>query len=438
MIAPSPISGTVADIQAMVVAPGPPGEYAMKTEAYCIIRNPQNASEQFDASNLVVHFSVNASVDNPTIQADITFHNLDGQASPLMAGDGSWYWTTGGQHYLAPGGIILVAVTCTDGSVAGRYQLFYGRIDRTTVEDDGNEVRCTCRDSAGLYLDTMIPAERHYGSPGGDPAWDVMNAISTDQGLPTVELRGPAFDEPTFVVTDYPVDAVSVMEALRRLAQQFGWDVRSFPSGGFPVVTLYDPDRERVDFDLEIGPDRYETVEELSMGMEDVRNSWDVYWLDADGSPQGPAHVEDGVSIAKYGLRYARIYLQRAENIRDLTSATAFANFALADTKEPFATHRLRAPALPMVELNDVHQYPANAVHYDGPQRFAIVGYRQDFAEGHLTTTVDARGKPLGAYREYRLSVEPMTLVSTNPPDNAVYAPENTVYIQTDSIAFPA
>lgn len=423
----------------MVLAPGPPGEYHMETRPVCVVVNPQNPSEQFLLSNLVTRFSVNASVDNPAVQADITFASGTGtnSLSPLMAGS-SYHFATGGAPALSPGVNIVLRAHCTDGVTAGEFQLLLGRIDRVTVEDDGESVRVTCRDSAGIFLNTMIQQEAKYGSDAGTPAWDVMNAICTDNGLSTVELRGPTFAEPDFMVTSYPVDAVSVLEALRRLAQQFGWDVRSFPSGGFPVVTLYDPNRERTDFDCEIGPDRYESVSELAMGDEDVRNSWDVYWQDINGSPQGPAHAEDGISIAKYGLRYARIYLQRAENIRDITSAANFAAFALADTKDPFASQTMVAPALPMVELNDIHQYPANAVHYDGAQRFAIVAYRQDYADGHLTTTVDARGKPLGAYREYRLSVPPKALVSLEPPDDAVYAPEGTVYMQTDDLAFPA
>ncbi len=441
MITPGAVSGTVEQVQHMVLDPvsGPAGTYHYELYPEVVVINPQNTAEQFALSLRLIRFSINASIDNPSATADITFATGEGEfsLSPLIDGS-SFHFATGGRAALSPGTQVVLRMLVTGQSASGTYQLFWGRIDRVSVEANGDEVRIQCRDSAGVYLNKVIQTDAHYGSAGGTAAHTVMNSICTDNGLPAVELRAPAFDAPTWMIYDYAQEPMPVLEALRRIVQQFGWDVRSFPSGGFPVVTLYDPNRERSDFDVVIGSERYESIDELSWGDEDVRNIWDVYWQDADGTPQTPERAEDTTSIDQYGERYARIFLNRAENIRDAASASDFAFFALADTREPFASHVIRAPLLPMVELNDVHQYLANSIHYDTDLTFAIVSYRHDYEAGHGTTTLGARGRPIGAYRDYRRSVPPKAIVALTAPDDAIYAPEGTFWMQTPDLTFPA
>lgn len=392
-----------------------------------------------------VRFTITASVDNPCIGASLTFvtgPEAD-SLSPLI--DGSSL-TLGGGPVLAPGRRLFLTANCRADigmidPLLGNYAIFSGRIDRVSVGKNGDEVTVTCRDESADLLNRTIEQATKYGTEAGQDVEEVIGAIMDAWGSNAANLAAAA--SPGFAIYEYAQQEMPTLLALRQITQQFGWDIRWFPrgpqsTGNRQALILYDPDRERTLVDLTLGKDRYTSIEELAWGDEDVRNVWDVYWQDANGVVQPVVTVQDLDSIDQYGRRYARIYLQRAENIRSEASATAFANAALADTKDPFASHVIKAPFLPMVELNDLHLYQANGVHYDEDQRFAVVSYTHEYANGHADTTIGARGKPLAAYREYRRSVPPKTIVSTSPPSDDVYAPEGTIHIQTDSLAFPA
>ena len=311
--------------------------------------------------------------------------------------------------------------------------VFTGRLDGIDVAGRG-AVTIRCRDEAGFYLNRTINRSSIVAS---DSAEFVMAAVLQLGGFTGTEVITPF--SPGWTVNEYVQEEMSVMEALRRIAQQFGWDVRYFKSTG--GLRFYDPNRPllvniwppgttRYITEATIGPDRYADITELAWGDDDVRNKWEGWYRDpASGLPAGPVLVEDEASQLRYGTRYARIYLDRASNITTDDEMTRFLTAALADTKDPFASHKITMPLYPTVELNDFHTYQANGVEYDRDIQVAVAAYTHHWesTEGSVpTTTIAARAQPIGAYREYFRSVPPKSLVTTVAPTTE-YAPEGTV-----------
>lgn len=334
------------------------------------------------------------------------------------------------------------------------YDIFTGRIDRVNVAESAGVVSLTCRDWGAYIQEAFIREVAIYGLAGGRLAELVMGDILNDNGWSQYQID--AVETSDFMIYPYPVGQVGALDALRTIAQQIGWDVRWFPNGwrnrpGGAIVHFYNPspsvlfdihgNRFVTTSDATISKRRYSLIQEVAWGDEDVRNDWDIYYRDpATGLPVGPVHVESAESIAKYGRRKAMVYLQRAENIRDDDAALRFARSALADSQDPFVSHKIRMPLYPNVTLNDVHTYEANGIQYDTDLTLAVVGYQHHWESTPNTmpwTVIGARGRPLGAYREYRKSVPPRAFAALAAPTAENYAPEGTFILVTDSLAPP-
>jgi hypothetical protein len=391
-----------------------------------------------DFSDRLLSIDISFSMDNPTGAATIKLalgRGID-NISPLI----STSRRLGSRAAIAPHNAISVTFWIND---AYPYGVFDGRIDNVNVADAYGVISLTCRDLGGYLLNTDIRETTMYGT-GGASAEIVMGQMMDDNGWSRDLLDTPVGSD--FILYPYPVGETKLFEAMRTIAQQIGWDVRWFPAGwnnrplGY-FAHFYDPGRSRVLPDATIGPRRYNQIQELSWGDQDVRNDWVLHWQDpTTGLPQGPITAEDIASIEQYGRRKARIYLQRAENIRSNESASAFLAAALADSKDPFASHKIRGPLYPNVTLNDLHTYQANGVEYDTDLTLAVVGYQHHWDNkvgSQPYTIIAARGKPIAAYRDYRRSTPPKNLATTALPTTE-YAPEGTWVMVTDSIAPPA
>jgi len=386
---------------------------------------------------------VNASMDNPVMQASVSLTIGQGVDSLSPFIQASMHRPLG-QPLAAPAAEVLIGFyigTKTDrGELVG---VFQGRADRVGVSSKTGLVTLQCRDLGAWWMNTHLRKVSILGSEGGTEASQVMQAImavadpDTELGFAAPGLLVTA--PPDWMVLTYPQQPMPALEAMRIIAQQAGRDVRWFRSQN--GLTYYEPNRAVDTPDLVIGRRRYESVNELSWGDEDVRNIWEIQWQNADSSFPDPITVKDAVSIGLYGPRFARVFLNRADNIRSLESATLFANAALADSKDPFASHAIQLPLEPRVELNDYHRYLANFREYDEDMSFAVAAFRHDWqaadarSPGVMRTTIGARAKPIAAYRDYRRSIPPKVLVSTLPIPDALWAPEGTLGLQVDSLA---
>ncbi len=319
--------------------------------------------------------------------------------------------------------------------------IFEGRIDNADYAPGGDTIVVTGRD-AGAYVAGATLFAKMYGSDGGTELYDVLAEMLSDcMSVDPSSVLPPV--STGFMVLPYAQDLSQGLEAMRVAAQQIGWDVRYVPSGVFAgglgnlTLKLYDPGRDRTFPDVVIRKDRYNKISELKVGDEDVRNWWRLWWKDLNGVVHGPIETEDAASISQYGRRYAQVYLDRADLIRSDAAALNFLGAALADNKDPFASHRVDMPFYPDVLLNDMHLYEANGKDYDVDQLRAVVGYQHSWSSDPNTmpkTTIATRGQPIAAYREYRLSKTPAVLVSLDEPNDADGAPENTIAFQVTDL----
>jgi len=394
-----------------------------------------------DLSRRVKSIVVNASMDNTVMQATIALAMGEGidSLSPFYVASAH---RGGAYPLLQPGAEVYVGFEISaTGAVGSGEQVivFIGRVDRVGASSKEGLVTLECRDASSWWLNTMIRESPMYGSADGMDAYTAMLQIMTDAAegqLGTVAgLQNGAPQD--YAIYPQPVGPGPVLEWIRQLAQQCGRDVRWFASRG---LVYYEPDRSVV-VDGVISERRYEAITELSWGDEDVRNIWEIYYSDADGLPHGPVGASDGNSIQQYGPRYARVYLTRAENIRTDDQASRFALAALADSKDPFASHEISGPLDPRQELNDLNLYLPNNREYDQGQYFATVAFRHEYTAtdqpgqpGVTRTTIGARGSRIAAYRDYRRSVPPQSIVSTQPVPDVLWAPEGTVYYQVNDL----
>jgi hypothetical protein len=240
----------------------------------------------------------------------------------------------------------------------------------------------------------------------GNDVEQIMQNILDDNKLsgdPTVTLYVPA--SPGWEIRQFLQARTFTLDAVVALAHQIGWDVRyKWRSTDFQF-TLYEPNRAFVvgmdapDFSFDASD--YSDPDALSVDIAEIRNSWRVVYADRadlwpDGTPKRKeVNVADSTSIAKYGELWAEIQEDENSNIDSSTEATAFANAALSDCKEPTAhlSTELRR-GFPWVELNDMIKFTANGLHFDADQTLAVTGWTQSFEGGKLKTKLELRGLP--------------------------------------------
>lgn len=244
-----------------------------------------------DLSDRCVSFMVNASMDNACMNGTVTFARGEGMdsLSPFIT---SSIFYNAGRSVLDPNINIFIGVDLPGGPTV---QILDGRIDRVNAVAGDGLVSVNFRDRGAFSLNRTINEPTKYGSSGGTPSETVMGEILDQWGggaalLTTVGVPG-------FMLLEYAQEEMAVLEALRRIAQQHGWDVRYFqhgPAGGSGLQYYNPRSGSTLQFDIHanqwiyvpntpnatIGPTRYETIEELEWGDEDVRNQVRAFYYD--------------------------------------------------------------------------------------------------------------------------------------------------------------
>lgn len=285
-------------------------------------------------------------------------------------------------------------------------RVFEGIIDEPAAGDNGGTLTVQARDLGALLLDRYPETPRSYGSAAGVDLEVVMQQILDDEGIAaTITLPGGS---PNWVLKEFLYDGtVSVGQQLRNMAQQIGWDIRyrwleDNPDTNTLELQLYDPDRTKTTPDWTLPPSEYLTVEELKFGDRNVRNVIGIWFFDAAaGNARTYRFVKDDASIAIYGRRYMQIAEQFSSNINTETEALKMINAALSDLSTPFVDHTITTLDLWFAQLGDLVALPANDVHYNDDQAFALVSIRRTWAEGVGRVSFRTRGKPGGAYSDW-------------------------------------
>ncbi|WP_141323606.1 hypothetical protein [Myxococcus sp. AB025B] len=277
--------------------------------------------------------------------------------------------------------------------------LFHGHIDEVDFGSDPLVFRG--RDLGGRLQDTFIEIERPYGDDAAGVALEVaMQSILADNGT-GVLLHTPV--SPGWKIRKYAQKKASVLDALRDLAQQIGWEVRyrwREVSGSF-VLMLSEPQRVSPMLAWTFGPSDYRDVSKLDINVAQVRNRVEVIYsdtgdLDVTGQPKRKSVVvEDAASQEAYRVRFIQLAEDASSNIDRELEARKMAEAALSDLKEPLADQEIEADFFLPVELGDLYRFRANGVHYSDDQNLAVTGFRHAFtAEGDARTTLTTRGKP--------------------------------------------
>ena len=313
-------------------------------------------------------------------------------------------------------------------------EVFRGKIDRVNWESD--PITLSCRDMGAFLLDAFIELERQYGAEAGAPVEQEMQQIIDDtMGVGEYTLVTPL--SPGWMIRPYAQAQTHVLEAIRALALQIGWDLRFMwnATNDFEL-RFFAPPRDKTDPDDEFGPDEYFDVSNLSVSDDDVRNVVKVVYVDKETQTIQSVTLEDPVSIVKYKRRYMEIVEGSASNIDTSEEATSMASAGLSDLALPGADHSIDVSYYWPATLGDLYRHLSNDVHYDDPQTYAVVAFEHVAEAGDIRTTLITRGKPAGAYRSwFNLEASPSTPGA--PPDIEPTLPPPVPLIQEVATADP-
>lgn len=205
-----------------------------------------------------------------------------------------------------------------------------------------------------------------------------------------------------------------LLPILRKLAQEIGWECRYRwnDNVSLHVLTMYEPDRAASAADWTHQPSMYGTPTKCSVSRADIRNWWEVTYGRAGSRTS--VQVENAASQAKYGFRPAMIAEASSSQIDTVTEATAMANAALSDTKEPTALISIPVPLFWPVMLGDMHKCVADDQRFDTDQTLAVTAFSHEFSHKGARTVLDLRGKPSGGSKRW-LEIEGRAGVAPAP-----------------------
>ncbi|WP_241757735.1 hypothetical protein [Myxococcus landrumensis] len=356
---------------------------------------------QLEGRDFLDAAEVDESVDQPVSAATVTLkRDVDlFSTSPLRA-DSKLNAINGqlirsGREFTVEGAVSPVGMA---PSASEWHMLFHGVIDEVDFPDEQLVFRG--RDFGGRLQDEMIQVERAYGETAGVAVEAVMQSILSDNGM-SVSLHTPV--SPGWRIRKYAQKKVSVLDALRDLAQQIGWEVRyrwREASGSF-ALTFSEPARVNPSLAWTFGSSDYRNVSKLTINRAEVRNRIEVVYSDVgdldvtNQAKRKSVVVEDAASQAAYGVRFMQLAEDASSNINSEVEARKMADAALSDLKEPLADQEVETDFFLPVELGDLYRFRANGAHYSDDQHLAVTGFRHAFSsEGDAVTTITTRGKP--------------------------------------------
>ncbi|RKH09747.1 hypothetical protein D7V97_15660 [Corallococcus sp. CA053C] len=279
-------------------------------------------------------------------------------------------------------------------------EVWRGRVDE--VDAGGDELRLVGRDLGGLLQDTWAEVERPYGSTAGTPVQSVIQSLLNDNGMAAFGLYTPV--DPSSVRGPYVQQREPLLDAVRVLAEQIGWDVRMRwrqDTSAF-ALTLWSPDRLTDTPVATFGPTNVLELGELKRSLEHVRNVVEVVYSDkAEKDATGAKKrktvtATNPTSIALYGRRWMQV-AEGASSLIDTTAeAQRLADAAIADLSESALNLSLTLPGIHWyLESADLVEVLPDGVHFDTPQRLGILSVEHECASsGEARTKLQLQGRP--------------------------------------------
>ena len=352
-----------------------------------------------DLTEFAVSLEYDQSTDEIVDAATVVFRRLEGASSlaPLMTASPP----------VALGRRIVVSVNPGGGTYR---EVFRGKIDIVDWPERFGDVTVQCRDQAGVPADTWIEDAREYGSTAGVSLETVMQAVADDNLTSSFTLNFPVATSAVVqhIAGDPPYGPTeqSVLDALRALAESIGWTIRWRNFDATPSDwkwTVFLPSRTKTVPDHTFGTSAYWDVTTIKQEIADIRNVVEVEYI-GPGETLTSVTVSDSASITKYGRRYMKITEGSDSPVNNVTLATALANAALSDLKEPDALLEIECRYFWPGEVGvDLYRFSANEVHFTDDQDLAVMALRHRIATGERPTTwILTRGKPSGGVLMWR------------------------------------
>lgn len=415
------------------------GHYEVHTRVWV---NAPLVEDNVDLSDRFLDGTITYNIDQPCGTATLTFDRGRGVDSLSPFIDASTFNHLAETPTMHPGSFVVVFTSINAQglpSINGWNPIFQGRIDAVNVAPGGEKVTIQCRDLAGRALNRWVEPGANNGTwyDAGMTLEALIEQVLSDNGFGAGSFQ---VDGSTgFTTSGYWQSPMPVLEAVRTLAQTIGWDIRCFPgqvSSG--TLTLYDPDRTRTTPHAVLSPSEYLDVTNLSLNDSDVRNVIDLIYYNA--GTRTVRSTEDiaalsadlAASTTKYGRRFMRLVEGKTSQIDTEAEADRMLTAAFYDLSDPVADQQITLRHWWPVELNDLHQYVANGIHYDQDQTLAVVGYTHQLNPKQPRTIITARGRPMAASREWRAGRHEDVYVSLDTPTGP--AVEGALWCQTDDL----
>lgn len=293
--------------------------------------------------------------------------------------------------------------------------VFDGYIDTVNF---AKRLKIDSRDKMGELIDRMIEVARTYIAMPlhellGLLLIDNFNLDAEDEDPPVLytvngtdaEPINP-LDVPDAVASPFTQEPGSLGEALREKAQLIGWEIRYLrnpenPSGAHRL-TFFEPFRDKLVPDRDFAKNEYFSISNLELSRIDVRNIVKIAFYTGSGvTVPSFVTVRDDASIKKYGRRFMMVVFEPGSQLNTFEEATVFAESALHDLSEPYASKTVEMPLYHQGRLGDLYRFLPNGVHYDEPMTLAPIRFKHSVRMGNIRTQIDCRGNVVGAFRDW-------------------------------------
>lgn len=207
---------------------------------------------------------------------------------------------------------------------------------------------------------------------------------------------------PSWSIRWFLQERASLWEAVRKLVDQIGWDLRYKWDNGTSAwrLTLSGPDRAKTTSDRDFSAGHLVGVSQCRTSREDIRNVVRVVYsdsadLDSGGAPKRKSvESSDSGSITAYGRRWMEIAEGSSSNIDTSGEATALADAVRKDLATPILDFAPEMQLFPFVQLADLYQFAADGQRFSTAQKLAVVGYEHSVEGTWASTRLTVRGKP--------------------------------------------
>jgi hypothetical protein len=236
-----------------------------------------------------------------------------------------------------------------------------------------------------------------------------LSYLMQTNGVHDVPLYTPT--SPNRMITNVRVQRKSLLNAMRDLAHEIGWEVRyKYDTNGVFRLTLYRPSPPNSVPVQQFGPSDYRDISRLNVSLAPVRTVVRINYNDINS--RSDEHVlspslsdvvmpAPGTPIAQYGARLYERTFDAGSNIRMRVEAQTLADIIRADIEEVYADKEVEMWLWWPAEPSDYYGFDGNNVHYDSIQNHGVVAIRHRMERGEAWTNLQTRGKPVVFYRTW-------------------------------------